>query len=293
MIEPSYPPDEMIREAASLFHLLGGIAPNHLVVVGGLVPPLLVPDAASSHVGSADIDLSLSVAIVKGKTNDYYRSLERIIEPYFELFESGFRWRKREGVGGVRLLVDFLGPEIESSRLEDGTIKLEDAAASQNAGVRLRPFPLAAAALVDADAMESTIEGVDLVYKPGVRADVQVRHAGPVGFFASKADALATRDDSKDGYDIAWVCLNAKPNELEVAQMVIERPAFKDPYFQESVAILKSAFKAPDYPGPDGYAREEHPELDRDDESYRRARNDAYLAVSKVVEAFEGKLWTS
>lgn len=110
----------MIREAASLFHLLGGIAPKHLVVVGGLVPPLLVPGAASSHLGSADLDLSLSVAIVKGETDGYYRSLEKAIEPYFEPFESGFRWRKRERVGGVRLLVDFLGPEVESSRLEDG-----------------------------------------------------------------------------------------------------------------------------------------------------------------------------
>jgi hypothetical protein len=41
----------MLAEVASLFHLLGGIAPKHLVVVGGLVPPLLVPASATSHIG--------------------------------------------------------------------------------------------------------------------------------------------------------------------------------------------------------------------------------------------------
>jgi hypothetical protein len=39
------PPEAMQNELASLFHLLGGMAPKHLVAVGGLVPPLLVPEA--------------------------------------------------------------------------------------------------------------------------------------------------------------------------------------------------------------------------------------------------------
>lgn len=49
--EPVHPPEPMLAEVASLFHLLGGIAPKHLVVVGGLVPPLLVPASATSHIG--------------------------------------------------------------------------------------------------------------------------------------------------------------------------------------------------------------------------------------------------
>lgn len=88
---PRHASDTLIREAASLLFLLGGMTPKHLVVVGGLVPPLLVPDAGDPHVGSADIDLSLSVAITTGATREYYRSIEKIIDPYFELVESGFR----------------------------------------------------------------------------------------------------------------------------------------------------------------------------------------------------------
>ena len=101
---PRQPSSVMQVELASLIHLLGGMAPKHLVAVGGLVPPLLVPEPRTPHRGSADIDLSVSMAITKGETSEYYRSLEAAIEPFFEPFEAGFRWRKRDGVAGARLL---------------------------------------------------------------------------------------------------------------------------------------------------------------------------------------------
>jgi hypothetical protein len=52
--EIKHPPSALIGEAASLFYLLGGMAAKHLVIVGGLVPPLLVPEATDAHIGSAD-----------------------------------------------------------------------------------------------------------------------------------------------------------------------------------------------------------------------------------------------
>jgi hypothetical protein len=38
-----------MREAASLLHLLGGMGSRHLVLIGGMVPPLLVPNAEVAH----------------------------------------------------------------------------------------------------------------------------------------------------------------------------------------------------------------------------------------------------
>jgi hypothetical protein len=289
--EVVHPPEPMLAEVASLFHLLGGMAPKHFVVVGGLVPPLLAPASAASHVGSADIDLSLSVAITKGETSEYYRSLEATIEPYFELVEGGFRWRKKAGIAGLPLLVDFMGPEDGAVQVEDGSLLMDDAVARGNTGARLRPFPLEAAALVEKDAQSRRIAGVELVYKPGVRADVDVRHAGPVGFLASKADALATRDDPKDGYDVAWLCVNAPGESADVARLVIERPCFKDPYFPDSVAKLKQAFRERDYPGPSGYAQECNPEAGPGDEAYELDRNRAFAAVTEVLVEIEQRLW--
>lgn len=285
------PPEVMQVELASLIHLLGGMAPKHLVAVGGIVPPLLVPEAASPHRGSADIDLSLSMAITKGETSEYYRSLEAAIQPHFEPFEAGFRWRKRGGVGGVRLLVDFMGPDTEATHLEDGTLQLEDPLAAGNTGAVLKPYPLLAAAIVEEDARSAEIERVPLIYREGVHADVTIRHTGPVGFLASKADAFAGRDDAKDGYDVAWVCLNAAESPAEVAAWVIECPAFRNEYFPESVAKLKRAFKEVDYPGPSGYAAVMNPDLAPGDDEFERDRNTAYLRVSRVLDTLRDQLW--
>ena len=250
MNEPRQAPEVMRIELASLVHLLGGMAPKHLVAIGGLVPPLLVPEAPNPHRGSADIDLSLSMAITKGETSEYYRSLEAAIEPYFEpVADSGFRWRKRSSVGGVRLIVDFMGPDSEATYLEDGTLQLEDPVATANTGVVLRPYPLSAAVIVEEDARSAEIERVPLVYNRGVHADVTIRHTGPVGFLASKADAFTTRSDDKDGYNVSWVCLNAGESSEAVADWVTECPAFKNEYFQESVDKLQKAFREVTYLG--------------------------------------------
>lgn len=291
--EINHPPSALIGEAASLFHLLGAIAAKHLVIVGGLVPPLLVPQAADTHIGSADIDLCLSLAISSGVTREYYRSIEEAVAQYFEPERSsGFRWRKREGAPGLPLILDFLAPAAEDDTLlADGTRALDAETAAHNAGPRLRPLPIRSGALIDEDAMSRTMEGVHLAYRPGARADVRIRHAGPVGFLAAKADALAGRDDPKDGYDVSWWCLNVRPSGAEVAALVTERTAFKHELFQESVAQLNAAFRAPDYPGPDGYAREQHPDRQPGDEEYEQARNAAYAVVSGVVEILKKRLW--
>jgi len=291
--EINHPPSALIEEAASLFYLLGGMAAKHLVIVGGLVPPLLVPEAADAHIGSADIDLCLSLAITRGATREYYKSIEETLEPHFELERaSGFRWRKKDTAPGLPLILDFLAPAAEDDTLlADGTRALDEKTAAQNAGPRLRPLPIRSGGLIDEDALSSTLEGVQLVYRAGTRADVQIRHAGPVGFLAAKADALQGRDDPKDGYDVSWWSLNAKPSGTEVAALVTERPAFKQELFQESVAQLHAAFRAPDYPGPDGYAREKHPDLQPGNDEYEQARNAAYTAVSEVIETLKKHLW--
>ncbi len=289
----NHPPTTLIGEAASLFYLLGGMAAKHLIIVGGLVPPLLVSDAADTHIGSADIDLCLSLAITQGATREYYSSIEEILEPYFELASAnGFRWTKKDGAPGLPLILDFLAATADDDTLlADGTRALDHDPAAKNAGPLLRPFPIRSGELIDQDAVSRALQGVALVYHPGRRADVQIRHAGPVGFLAAKADALTGRADSKDGYDVSWWCLNAKPSAAEVAALIIEQPAFKHPLFPESVAQLDAAFRAPDYAGPDGYAREAHHDLRPGDDEFDQARNTAYAVVSDVLTRLKARLW--
>ncbi len=136
-----------------------------------------------------------------------------------------------------------------------------------------------------------TVEDVDLLYNPAT-ADVDVRYAGPVGFLLAKADALFERNETKDGYGVTWWCLKAANSPTEVAELVIERPAFRDDLFPEAVAELRRAFKNPDAPGPHGYAAETCQDLKSGDDDYDRARNEAYSSVSAVVDELAARLWS-
>ena len=64
----------VLSEAAHLLRHLGFTA-SHTVLIGGVAPSLLVLDPATNlaHVGTTDLDLCLSVAIVEGDTAEYER----------------------------------------------------------------------------------------------------------------------------------------------------------------------------------------------------------------------------
>jgi len=108
----------------------------------------------------------------------------------------------------------------------------------------------------------------------------------------AKADALFDRNETKDGYDVAWWCLNAAPTSKAVAEIVLARPAYRNELFPEAVAQLRRAFKTPDAPGPHGYATETHPDRKPGDRDYDLARNEAFVAVSTVVNELAASLWT-
>lgn len=286
-------PQAAIREAASFIRLIGGVGRVHLTVMGGLGPALLVPAAASTHAGTSDLDLCMSVALADGHTNQYYRSLQDLIAPFFEPAGATFRWRKRRGVPGHPLVVDFLAPESEQDPGHAGQRPLRDPNAADNAGALLRPFPLRAGALISADGIEGAYDDVPLLYQPGQPlADVSMRHAGPVGFLAAKADALEGRSEGKDGYDVSWWCLNAAATPEDVAAQVTARPSFKDPLFIESVAQIIKAFKTPDHHGPVGYADLMHPPMGRDQAAYDQARNIAFARTSSVFNILKAELFS-
>jgi len=285
-------PNALMREAASLLHLLGGMGSRHLVLVGGMVPPLLVPNAPIAHLGSADIDFCLSVAMTEGATRQYAASLQELIAPHFESASlAGHRWRKRPDAPGLPLIVDFLAAKTEETAVSpEGAIEPVSETVEQNLGVQLTPFAIRAGRIVDEDAETITVEDVDLLYDRAT-ADVDMRHAGPVGFLMAKADALFDRNETKDGYDVAWWCLNAAPTSKAVAEIVLTRPAYRNELFPEAVAELRRAFKTPDAPGPHGYATETHPDLKPGAPDYDVARNEGYTAVSTVVDELAASLW--
>jgi hypothetical protein len=74
-----YDPDRtsaLLSEAGRLIRGVG-FSGIHLTFIGGLVPSLLIPEldpGIEPHIGSADIDLCLSIALATGRVSAYHAS---------------------------------------------------------------------------------------------------------------------------------------------------------------------------------------------------------------------------
>lgn len=225
-------------------------------------------------------------------TRQYAESLREAIDPYFEpASTAGHRWSKRPGAPGIPILIDFLATRRESTPVAaDGSLDSPVENVGMNLGIALTPFAIRAGAVIDEDVEAMTLEDVDLLFHRAT-ADVDLRYAGPVGFLMAKADALYERNETKDGYDVAWWAIHAGPTVEATAALVTRRPAFRHELFPEAVAELRRAFKSPDAPGPHGYATELHPDLQPGDHLYDIAKNQAFATVSAVVDALAAELW--
>jgi hypothetical protein len=71
--------ERLLGIAADVLRSFGsGFGGHHLAIVGGAVPGLLVevpPTGIEPHVGTADLDLHLSLHLLDGETADYYDSI--------------------------------------------------------------------------------------------------------------------------------------------------------------------------------------------------------------------------
>lgn len=98
----------ILNEAAGVIREFG-FAGKHVILIGGLVPGLLIPvldPGIEPHVGSRDIDLCLSAALVAGDVGEYERVEKSLRNAGFEMVRKpdgtreSWRWtggRKERG----------------------------------------------------------------------------------------------------------------------------------------------------------------------------------------------------
>ena len=187
----------LVAEAADLMRALGFTA-AHVVLIGGLVPSLLVPvldPGIEPHVGTADLDLCLSVALVEGDTQTYERMETVLKSRGFVMGDVTFRWHRRDGIA---LTVEFFCPAGDDRPAGEifRPAAAENPTGKYNFGGRLSALALEAGALLTSDVEEIT-QHVDL---PGGRGahDAKLRVTGPLAFLVAKVDALGGRDKPKD-----------------------------------------------------------------------------------------------
>ena len=185
----------VLSEAAHLLRHLGFTA-SHTVLIGGVAPSLLVLDPATNlaHVGTTDLDLCLSVAIVEGDTAEYERIENALKKAGYEPTDESFRWRQSSR---MRLEVEFFCPAGDGR--PSGRMFRPKAAdnpiAKQNFGPRLAAIALDAGHVIGDDVVvvQREVELPD----DGGRTMFDFRVTGVLGFIVAKVGALVGRDNRR------------------------------------------------------------------------------------------------
>ncbi len=185
-----------------LTHLLGEYRDN-IVLIGGWVPELLIPQEPRPHVGSIDIDLALNHMKIR---EEGYRLIEELLTSrgyYQERDKQPFIFFRDVPFGDsfIKVQVDLLSGEYE------GTGKAHRTQAVQ--GIKARK----------ARGCDLAFEMVREIYVegeiPGGGVDrVTVRIASIVPFLVMKGMALDDRLKEKDAWDI-YYCLLAYPGGID------------------------------------------------------------------------------
>jgi hypothetical protein len=208
-----------------------------LVLIGGWVPDLLLPQADEPHIGSIDVDFALDVANLNdGRYADLLQLLlaTKRYKPGARDFQLVVEVDLKDGEKPVQVEVDFLAPK---------DVKLH----------KNRPKLLSAFRVLQADGCAVAFHAPVEMMLPGrnvrgAKNTVRLRIASLADFLVMKAHAIAGRDKPKDSYDFCY-CLDHVPGGLGIlAEDWKARLAVKDVF--RAVAILREKFEDPASFGP-------------------------------------------
>jgi len=185
-----------------LTHLLGEYRDN-IVLIGGWVPELLIPQEPRPHVGSMDIDLALNHLKIQ---EEGYKLIEELLTSrgyYQEEEKQPFIFFRDVPLSGsvIKVEVDLLSGEYEGTGKKHRTQVVHGIKARKVRGCDLA-FEMAS---------EVSVEGEI----PGGGLDrVTIRVASIVPFLVMKGMALDDRLKEKDAWDI-YYCLLAYPGGID------------------------------------------------------------------------------
>jgi len=262
--------DAMQVEAAhsvmlELVRLLGEYR-NDIVVVGGWVPALLIPQDKARHIGSIDVDLALNHKTLK---DPGYKTICRLLEDrgYKQDDKQPFIfWRTvRVGNKDITVEVDLLAGEYEGTGKDHRTQSVQDVRARKARGCELA-FRFTA---------EVPIEGM---LPDGAKDTATVRVAAMVPFLAMKGMAMATRLKEKDPWDV-YYCIRYYPGGTGALAAEFA-PHIRHGLVREGLQHIAEKFASPDHIGPKSVADFE--EL-TDPEERDLLQRDAYERVQDLL----------
>jgi hypothetical protein len=245
--------ETILAEAAYLLRHLG-FAAAHTILIGGVVPSLLVLDPAThrAHIGTTDLDVCLSVAIVEGDTAEYERIETALRKAGYQPTDVSFRWRR---TSRLPLEVEFFCP-ADDDRPAGNLFRpraADNPTAKQNFGAKLGAIALAAGRAIESDAV--VVEREVQLPEEGGKTRFAFRVTGALGFLVAKTGALMGRDKPKDAYDIVWIVENWDGGPAGVAEAIKGSDAIGLVDVRETLDRLFEEFGDVDRLGPRSYVR--------------------------------------
>ena len=270
-----YDEETTTRCRRALVTFLGDVGFWHdrVYLVGGLAPGFLVPEA-SAHVGSADIDVVVSISVDGGPPDTYYTLATNLVRAGFTQSEPSFRWTRN--VGNVDVVLELLGESPDGG--QPGRV-FHPRDERTGSGLSLLHIP--GAALVSRDYIEREVEEERL--DGGGRSRITVRVANILSLTVLKVRAFQERHKNKDAYDIVFSILNFAEGPEEAGRVAARSEIANDEMVVQALALLGRRFKEVDDDGPAAYANFMAPES-RDEDARRRL--EAVVAVEQFLQSF-------
>jgi hypothetical protein len=223
-----------------LIHLIGEFR-EHMVVVGGWVPALLLAGASEPHAGTLDIDLARDFRKIPDES---YRTILEALAArgYRQDSAQPFRFFREVPVAGrgpVTVEVDLLAGKYGGTGPGDRTQPVQDVRARKARGCDL----------AFSNPVRVSVEG-DL--PGGGRDRVTFRVAAIVPWLVMKGMALVDRLKEKDAYDI-YYCLRYYTGGAAALGLAL-RPHLGNRLVREGLQKIRSQFLSVDHVGPKSVA---------------------------------------
>jgi len=217
-----------------VIRILGEYQEN-IVVVGGWVPELLIPDAEEKHIGSSDVDLALDHRKI---TQTGYKTIrDHLLSHGYEQGEQPFSFQRTVDMGDRKIPVDvhFLAGEYAGTGKGHRTQKVLDIQPRKARGVDLA-FEMPQKIKIRG----SLPNGGDDV--------VEIQVASMTAFLVMKGMALKSRLKEKDAWDI-YYCVQFYKGGID---FLIEefRPMLEYGLVIEALGNIAEKFASPTAIGP-------------------------------------------
>jgi hypothetical protein len=248
-----------------LVHLLGEYR-DDMVVVGGWVPALLIPQDKARHIGSMDVDLALNHKTLR---DPGYKTIRNLLlgRGYRQDDDQPFIFWRTVTLAGhpMEIEVDLLAGEYEGTARKHRTQEVQDVRARKARGCELA-FQFAG---------EVAIEGT---LPDGAKDKAMVRIAAIIPFLAMKGMAMATRLKEKDPWDV-YYCVKNYPGGSDALSAEFA-PHIGSGLVKEGLRHIAEKFASPDHTGPKSVA--DFDEL-TDPEERAVVQRDAYERVQDLL----------